>query len=304
MTKQERRGRKDGTERVRELVALLGSLSKVGDSISLDAISSRLGISLDDARIMMDIMCMASGEESGGLLISSNDDETEYTLQYLGTRGRPLRLTTTETIAVVHALDLAGVSDDDPLRARLSEALTSPDVLAQEVRRSLGDHDDDPMLSMCARAQTSQRELVFSYRGLKDELPRRRRVLVRRTRLSNDQWHMDAYDLDLSQERTFRIDRMGDASVGDFSDLPEELPRETTELEVRFLDRKYLTMFDWQNLRIIRESSGVIHGVLPYYNNSSTWLLRRICACEGTFVVEDERIMQQAKEYAASLLDT
>ncbi len=302
MARHETRGRKDGTERVRELVALLGSLSEVGDTISLDAISSRLGISHDDARTMMDIICMASGEETGGLLISSNDDETEYTLQYLGTRGRPLRLTTTETIAVLHALDLAGVDEDDQLRARLSEALTSPDVLVEEVRRSLGAPTEDPSLIACAQSQVQQRLLTFRYQGIRDDEPRNRTVLVRRLRLSGKHWYVDAFDAEVEQERTFRIDRMGEPELGGPASLPEEEYTEKTEVRIVFTDIKYLTMFDWPNLRITRQQAGIIHGILPYYDNGSTWLLRRICACRGALVVEDERIMQAAREYAHTQL--
>ena len=298
MVRHERRGRKDGTERVRELVALLGSLSEVGDTISLDAISSRLGISRDEARTMMDIICMASGEETGGLLISSNDDETEYTLQYLNTRGRALRLTTPETMAVLHALDLAGVDEHDELRTRLSEALTSPEVLVDEVRQSLGAPTEDPSLVACAQSQAQQRVLSFHYQGIRDTAPRVRTVLVRRLRLNGEHWHVDAFDTEIEQERTFRIDRMSNAVLGDQASLPQEEYRKQTEVRVRFTDIKYLTMFDWPHLRITDQQAGVIRGILPYYDNGSTWLLRRICACCGTLVVEDERIMQDAREYA------
>ena len=298
MVKRENRGRKDGTERVRELVALLGSLSEVGDTISLDAISSRLGISHDEARTMMDIICMASGEETGGLLISSNDDETEYTLQYLATRGRPLRLTTTETIAVLHALDLAGVDEHDQLRVHLSEALTSPEVLVEEVRQSLGAPTEDPSLIACAQSQAQHRLISFRYQGIRDDEPRVRTVLVRRLRLNGEHWHVDAFDTEIEQERTFRIDRMSEPVLGGPAPLPQEEYTEQTEVHVAFTDIKYLTMFDWPDLRITAQQTGVIQGILPYYDNGSTWLLRRICACRGTLVVEDERIMREAREYA------
>ena len=298
MARQETRGRKDGTERVRELGALLGSLSEVGDTISLDAISLRLGISRDEARTMMDIICMASGEETGGLLISSNDDETEYTLQYLNTRGRALRLTTPETMAVLHALDLAGVDESDQLRIHLAEALTSPKVLIEEVRRSLGAPSEDPSLIACAQSQAQQRLLSFRYQGIRDAEPRVRTVLVRRLRLSGEHWHVDAFDTVIEQDRTFRIDRMSEPVLGDPACLPQEDDTEHSEVQVAFNDMKYLTMFDWPGLRITSREAGVIHGILPYYDNGSTWLLRRICACRKTLVVEDERIMQAAREYA------
>ena len=201
-------------------------------------------------------------------------------------------------MAVLHALDLAGVEESDQLRTHLSEALTSPKVLIEEVRQSLGAPSEDPSLIACAQAQAQQRVLSFRYQGIRDDEPRIRTVLVRRLRLNGEHWHVDAFDTDIEQDRTFRIDRMDKPVLGDPATLPQEEYKEQTELRVTFNDITYLTMFDWPNLRITDEQAGVIRGILPYYDNGSTWLLRRICACRGTLVVEDERIMQEAREYA------
>ena len=111
--------RRESNERVRMLVALIGSLSRTGDVVTLDAISKRLGITLREAEQMMDIICSASGEHSVGLPISANDDLTEFTLQYPESKGRPVKLTRAETAAVMHGLDLCGIGPDDALRKRV-----------------------------------------------------------------------------------------------------------------------------------------------------------------------------------------
>lgn len=302
--KSQRTGRKNNNERIRELVALLGSLSQTGDTVAIDAISRRLGISEDEARSMMNIVCQASGEEMSGLLISSNDDESEYTLQFPGTTGKPVRLTKAETIALFHALDVAGIDDDDPLRERLSEAFSSSVVKADEVRQALGSlgHVQDQLM-VCARSKVCSRALVFDYMGLRDTVPRRRRVVASKIMTQNNAWYVVATDLDIGQERTFRVDRMLGVRLGELvRNEPTESLERTQRVGITFLDPLYYHAFDWPELRITNVEDSIIHGDILYYGDGNTWLLRRICAGNGCIIVDDERIMHLARKYAKSQL--
>lgn len=303
--RSQRTGRKNSNERIRELVALMGSLSRTGDSITIDALSTRLGISQEDAHAMMDIVCQASGEDMGGLLISSNDDETEFTLQYPGVHGVPIRLTVAETIAIMHALDVAGIDEKDPLREHLQSSFTSADVVAAEVRKSLGGaaHSQD-CLYICAQAQVEGRIVTFSYRGLKDVEPRIRKALVLSLSNDNGVWYVHALDLDLEERRTFRADRITEIQVGNvLYDRPDiKKPSNPKRVCITFANKTYYTSFNWPGLRITDETPDVLHGEITYYGECSTWLLRRICAGGGSITVDDERIMLLAKEYARSML--
>lgn len=300
-----RAGRKDGTDRIRELVALLGSLSKTGDSVSLEAIAQRLGISRDEARSLMDIMCSSAGEESCGLLISSNEDETEFTLQYPGVAGRPVRLTLSETIAVYHGLDLCGLADDDPLRMQIHEAFASPGVRMEEIRRALGEGSDviDKNLLACAWAQVEERVVEFGYQGLKDVTCRTRHALVRHLSRKNDVWYASCHDTDLGQDRTFRLDRMTNVVLKEVRRIPSSSVSSPCYVGVTFLHTTYYSMFEWPGLDVFDEVDGVIHGVIPYYGQCSTWLPQRIAACEGTLIIDDSRIMQEARDYARRCLE-
>jgi proteasome accessory factor C len=304
-SRSQRAGRRGGTERVREVVALVGALCETGDSVNVDAISSRLGVSKDEAQNMMDIICQAAGERSGGLLISCDEDEREYTLQYQGMRGRPVRLTNAETMAVMHGLDAVGVGVDSPLRKKLEAAFASTEVEEETVQKALGarsNHSD--VLSLCAKSQVLGRSVSFLYRGIRDSEPRRRNVLVRSISPQEASWHIRAIDLDLNQERTFRLDRITDACLGiritDVEDI--KIQSDTREVELVFLDQSYLLLFDWPKLRVLRRLTGKIHATIPVYSSSESWLIRRITACGGKVLAKDERIMQEVRQYAASLL--
>ena len=306
-------GRKDATERIRELVSLLGSLSKTGDTVTLDAISSRLGISHEDAKALMDIVCQASGEESSGLLISANDDLTEYTLQYPEVRGRPIRLTSAETVAVVHALDRAGIDDGDPLRSRLNEAFSSPEIQEDMVRKSLAENrafpaqDVGETLFCCARAQADRREIVFSYRGIKDERPHTRRAMVMQLFASHDIWYVQALDLNLHQERTFRIDRMSGITIGNTAEPQTTLSKDSSNtrmIRITFSSEDCLTALEWNELRVLHRSEGCITCEIPYYGPQSLWLVRRIAACGDSIRVEDQELAAAVREYVTQLLKT
>lgn len=303
-------GRKRSTERIRELVAILGSLSKQGDRVTLTALCQRLGLSHTEASNLMSIVCQASGKEYGGLLVSANDDMSEFTLEYPAIHGRPIRLTASETIALVHALDLVGISENDSLRKRLQSAFSSDEVNAREVRKALGvrtNADIEKALMTCAQSQAESRMISFDYRGLADDQPRQRCVLVRRLRMNNNCWLVDAHDLDRLADRTFRVDRMNNVTLGTLGRLPHKVddgPHSTRLVKVKFTDVTYLTLFDWNGLCITRSTPSFVEGTLPYYGPRSDWLTRRIIACGGALLVEDECIMHQAKEYARILLES
>lgn len=296
------KGRVGNVERIRELIALLGSLSRTGDTVTIEALSTRLGISLDDARTMMNIVCQASGEETGGLLISSNDTDDVFTLQYPGIHGRPVRLTNGETIAVLHGLDMIGLPEDDPLRLRLRMALSSTDVQESLVRQSLGSAANDTNLHCCARSVLEQRELVCLYAGMLDTTPKERHIAVRHITNEHGAWYVRAYDLDQEDERTFRVDRMHDARLLNTVLIPPENPSVEQRVTCTFTSLTYYEAFSWPALHVTRKTSKGITGSITYYKERSTWLLRRICACEGTFLVHDKSIMTAAREYARSLV--
>lgn len=302
--KSQRSGRKKNNERIRELVAILGSLSRTGDSVSVDAIATRMGLSSQEARDLMNIVCDARGEETEGLLISCNDDETEYTLQFPGTRGRPIRLTPAETIAVSHALDLAGVEPDDAIRERVRAAYSSPEVMEDEVRRALGSTADDlGPLYLCARSQAEGCSLIFDYNGLKDSEARPRRGVLRSLHTTDGHWYASMLDLDLGESRTFRVDRMENVRMGGPHALPKTVIQgKTQRVRITFLDRSYYRLFDWPGLRVLEDTTNGLVCDIPYYGEYSTWLLRRICAGKGCIIVDDEQLMSRAREYAEKLL--
>ena len=102
----------------RELVALVASLSEAGDALTAQAVASKLGVSLERAEKLIELVLTASVGDGLGLpLIEEKDGVSLLTSR--GVRGRRLRLTRAETVALLAALDRMGTSGADELRDAL-----------------------------------------------------------------------------------------------------------------------------------------------------------------------------------------
>jgi proteasome accessory factor C len=179
------------------------------------------------------------------------------------------------------------------------------------VRKSLGDNRAFPepevsdTLYTCAQAQAEQREILFSYRGIKDEEPRPRRAVVSRIFSSNDIWYVRAIDLNLNQERTFRIDRMSCITLGNTTEYHTTQGQDhsnTHMIRITFTDEECLTVLEWNELRVLHRSEDSITCEIPYYGPQSLWLIRRIAACGGSVRVEDEDLIAAVRDYVSQRL--
>ena len=299
-------GRKGSEELTRTLLALLGALDSEGDTITADAVASRLGISREKALRHIEMLCTVTNEQGTYLPLYISDDGSEVTLAFDGElRGRPCRLTVAETRAIAHALDRIGLATDDPTRVALRSSFSANPADDGDVSRFLagdGGPEETEAISVCAQALLDGVALSFPYRGVEDPMPRRRTVEPERLRHSGSHWYLDGYDLDRGGERSFRLDRMGTPSVTDA--LPPSLePREPVErdVELRFADRTYLDVLDWPDLHDLHEDDGVLVGSIPYYGGE--WLVRRIAACGGSVTTDDFALAAQVRVWAMRTLD-
>lgn len=169
-------------------------------------------------------------------------------------RGRdlpPLLLDDREAIATTVSL-LAGASGavagagDAALRALTKLDQVLPARLRHEVR-ALGDSVEffgggrapvDPeVLMTLARACRDEVEAGFDYPS-RGEV-RRRRVEPYRLVASDRRWYLLAYDLDRADWRSFRVDRMTDASARTFRFSPREAPDAAAYVQEGVASRVY-----------------------------------------------------------------
>lgn len=303
-----RGGRPGSTEEARELVALVSSLSETGDALDADAVAARLGVSRAHAEKLLSLVLTARTTAGAGLPLV-DDDGALALVSSGGTRGRALRLTRSETLALVAALEQLGVPDDDPLRSRLESALDADPVDEGLVRGLAGARTDGgaaPALAVCAGALAARRDLAFSYRRLDGGAPTDRRVRPLGLRREDGAWLLDAFDLGRAGERTFRVDRMSDARAcaPAAPTAPAAEPGAgdgTRTVRLSFSDPRYLELLPWHELDVEPAGAGgVIRARTPWYGGS--WLVRMVAACGGTCTTDDPELAARVRALADDAL--
>lgn len=301
-------GRRGALEESRELVTLVSSLSEAGDALTVEAVSSRLGVSDERARKLLSlVMSAGAGEDAVLPLVEDGADEVTL-LHDAGMRGRAVRLTHTEALALVAALDRIGLRKEDGTRAAIESALFSSPVDEGTVARLLGADgtSDGDSLSTCASAIYERRAVTFDYRGADSDLTARRTVLPQGLRCEGESWYLDGWDLDRRSERTFRLDRM---SLVKTAPAPTgaraaagAAHKASREVRLVFRDERPLSTLPWHGLAVAgRDANGNVVAHVAYYGGE--WLVRMLAACGGTVTVEDEDLASRVRDYARSQLD-
>lgn len=305
-------GRPGALSEARELIALVASLSEAGDALTEKAVSSRLGVSAERARTLIELVLTAAGAEGARLPLV--EDKDGVTLAFSrGMRGRRLRLTRAETVALAAALDGLGVPGDDPLRQRLEASSSAEPVSESLVERLVGGDAaaGSSAIETCADALARRCYLEFCYRksgeghaGEKD-LGERRLVAPQRLHLEDGSWYLDAFDVARQGERTFRLDRMSALELRPRSagqSLPAQDQRRPRLVRLAFSDERYLSLLPWHDLRPAGRDpqTGAALYDTPLYGG--TWLARMVAACGGSCTTTDPELAALVRDYAEGLL--
>lgn len=305
-SQQKSAGRKGSVIVARQLVALATSLTREGEVITAQNIATTLGISYDEARHLIALVSMGSGESIDYLpvILSDNDDEVSL-MEGAALSARRVRLTRSESIALTAALTELGVDQDDQLFRTLTASYTSPSFSPEDVKRTLetpSSASDSDILMRCSQAISAGKGLSFAYRPVTGEALSHRRVVPQLVRRSDDSWYLDAYDLNRQGQRVFRIDRMSelaefDAPAHTLQQEPERIERMVT---VRFDDRRYLDIFHWEGMQLLTQDATGTVVRMPHYGG--TWLARHLAACAGTVHIGDESLSAQVQAVAREML--
>lgn len=297
----------DAITKVRQLITLAGALNQQGEVTTAQQVADALGVDFEQARHLIMLMSMGSGESYDYLPVVIDDDYDEvFLVEGAQLRVPRVRLTRSETLALRAALTELGVPSDDPLAVTLATTYASPTFTTDDIARSLEIPSSDSEISelrICSQAIADGNSLSFSYTPVAGGPTSQRRVMPLQVRRSDDSWYLDAYDLLREDMRVFRFDRMGSILVCNPPEqgVPAVVQRHEQLVIVRFNDPFYLDLFHWEGLEVLRRRGSSTICRLPYYGGS--WLVRHLVACAGCVQISDEDLAAQVLDMARSLAE-
>lgn len=314
-------GRKNISSAVYKLILLASALRESFDAVELSAVQSRFGISSEEAAILMELLQLT--DENGYLPLPLTGDQDTLTL--VGESpftARRLVLTDEETLALKEAFTALALPQESVFWSLLKTPYTkSSSPGGSSVSRVSKSHSKevDAFLT-CSNAIAESQVISFDYRseasvaearGDKDAAISQREVLPYKLSYGENGWLIEGVDLNLEQQRVFRVNRMScietQSASFEHRKLAERVQdsamQEKSQLvELTFFDKNALTHYSWPGLKTVgsQRNAAEIKATIPYYGG--TWLLQRLLALKGKVTTKDKAVMHAMRTYAASLL--
>ena len=314
-------GRKSISSAVYKLVLLAAAFRDSFDAVELSAVQSRFGISSEEAAILMELLQLT--DENGYLSLPLTGDQDTLTL--VGESPfttRRLVLTDEETLALKEAFTTLALPQESVFWKLLKSPYTadSSSDNASGSRVSKSHTKEVDAFLTCSNAIAESQVISFVYRsemafveaqGNKEDVVSQRNVLPYQLSYGENGWLIEGIDLDLEQQRVFRVNRMSHIEARSASleqlKLAENVkessaPEKSQLVELVFFDKGVLTHYSWPGLKTIGDQRNAteIKATIPYYGG--TWLLQRLLALKGKVTTKDQTVAQAMRAYAASLL--
>lgn len=314
-------GRKNISSAVYKLMLLAATLRDSFDAVELSAVQSRFGISSEEAAILMELLQLTG--ENGYLPLPLTGDQDTLTLVGESPfRTRRLVLTDEETLALKEAFTALVLPQESVFWKLLKSPYTanssSDDASVSRVSKS-HTKEVDAFLT-CSNAIAESQVISFEYRSEMtfvktqsntEAAISQRNVLPYQLSYGENGWLIEGIDLDLEQQRVFRVNRMSKIEVrpASFEQLKlaehvrDSAAKEKSQLvELVFLDKGALTHYSWPGLKTVggQRNATEIKATIPHYGG--TWLLQRLLALKGKVTTKDQAVTQAMRAYAASLL--
>ena len=314
-------GRKNISSAVYKLILLSSALRESFDAVELSAVQSRFSISSEEAAILMELLQLT--DENGYLPLPLTGDQDTLTL--VGESpftARRLVLTDEETLALKEAFTALALPQESVFWSLLKPPYTrssSPDGSSVSLVSKSHSKEVNAFLT-CSNAIAESQVISFDYRseasvaearGDKDAAISQREVLPYKLSYGENGWLIEGVDLNLEQQRVFRVNRMScietQSASFEHRKLAERVQdsamQEKSQLvELTFFDKNALTHYSWPGLKTVgsQRNAAEIKATIPYYGG--TWMLQRLLALKGKVTTKDKAVMHAMRTYAASLL--
>lgn len=314
-------GRKNISSAVYKLVLLAAAFRDSFDAVELSAVQSRFDISSEEAAILMELLQLT--DENGYLPLPLTGDQDTLTLVGESPfKTRRLVLTDEETLALKEAFTTLALPQESIFWKLLKSPYTadsSSNVASAPLVSKSHSKEVNTFLT-CSNAIAESQVISFNYRsevsvaearGDRDAAISQREVLPYKLLYGENGWLIEGVDLNLEQQRVFRVNRMSHIETQSASfehrklaeRVQDSAMQEKSQLvELTFFDKSALTHYSWPGLKTVgnQRNAAEIKATVPYYGG--TWLLQRLLALKGKVTTKDKAVMHAMRTYAASLL--
>ncbi len=205
---------------------------------------------------------------------------------------RAIRLSGPESRALAAALQATGIAPGDPLVAKLLEAAGALSE-ATEVERAIRTATSaaPAHMKVLSQALHENRTVTLSYQSGGSPIASER--IVEPVSLLNErgQWYLEAYCRNAGGLRTFRVDRIREATIGTEVFSPRELSPTGSALpteglpvaRIEFAPGEQVSERDWPGMKVVDTSERGLVVDVPYAG--TRWIARRVAARLGRAVV-------------------
>lgn len=287
-------------------IDIMEALYAAGEAgMTRDDVCSRFditGAALDE---ILDIVSTLADRESGARIICERHGEC---IVLTGDAGRvlPLRLSAAEGAVLNHELESMGI--DSRAAERIRHALL-PEELGynQRVVDTVARGSHWQQLNCAIQDGVRCR---ITYRSMDDQLPRERLIDPLRITTNGDQTYLNAWDVEIDEQRSYRMDKIEGLTLTD--DSVERHAPSVTSLHDSLAQAKQSTKLlmpldtaeclDWAGIISI-DPTGTDMATATVRYGSERWLFSQVIAAGGAIrILDDPALAKRLCDMAKSLI--
>lgn len=287
-------------------IDIMEALYAAGEAgMTRDDVCSRFditGAALDE---ILDIVSTLADRESGARIICERHGEC---IVLTGDAGRvlPLRLSAAEGAVLNHELESMGI--DSRAAERIRHALL-PEELGynQRVVDTVARGSHWQQLNCAIQDGVRCR---ITYRSMDDQLPRERLIDPLRITTNGDQTYLNAWDVEIDEQRSYRMDKIEGLTLTD--DSVERHAPSVTSLHDSLAQAKQSTKLlmpldtaeclDWAGIISI-DPTGTDMATVTVRYDSERWLFSQVIAAGGAIrILDDPALAKRLCDMAKSLI--
>ena len=276
-------------------------------SVSIARACAVLGVQASDLDRIVEIVSSLSDRSTGVRAIIDMDEKT-ISLGGDAARLVPLRLSIND--AAVLRYVLTSLNIDQNTRLRIQAALDDPSQLQTQMISLAEPARYGSFYQKLLEAIEDGVRLHMGYRSAEEKEPRVRIIDLYRLVSEGSATYLDAWDVEVDEQRKYRLDRISSLEMTDESaihhpfdraDIQESLKKSGIRALVR-CSKTYLPLITWSGI-MRTEDQGDETVILEICLTSKSWLFDQVLAAAGDLLIlEPQALRTEFTSYAQSLI--